>query len=1791
MAIFKVKQADGTWAYVNSVGEVDTSSFDSKIALKGDNLEVDADTNLLYLTSNGERISEGIHVPSGGSGGGGGVNLEYTISLTNLLEFRVISVASGSPVILKFNYTSVDSEGLNDGAGVGKLTVDGITKHSFSVVQGENTLDITSFLNSGENTVRVRVENSEASSKTLSYTVSVISATITSTFDNSSPFTSDVTFPFITYGNVEKTVHYKLDGTELGTLVVTTSGRQSSVTIPASKLSHGAHYIEVYFTCTVEGTAITSNTLYYEFMYVVSGNNTPIIIAKECPREVNQYDTVLIKWMAYTPNSLTTNVVKKVNGDIVGEVSVDRTEQVWSYRADTITPPPLDGSISLSLVSGDVNKEIWFHVTARTIDVEQTTDDMVLYLSSYGRTNTEANPATWQYNSVSSVFSGFNFASDGWQLDEEDVTVLRLSGDARLTIPINMFASDARNTGKTIEIEFATRDVMNYDAVIMSCMSGGRGLQFTAQKASLIFGQSEIGTQYKENEHVRLSFVIEKSNENRLMLCYINGILSGAMQYPTTEDFIQASPVGISVGSNDCGIDLYCIRVYDNNLTRYQILDNWIYDTQVGSEKLDRYTRNNIYNEYGEVVIKNLPADLPYLIIEGAELPQYKGDKKTVSGSYTDLMNPSKSFTFEGAQIDVQGTSSQFYARKNYKVKFNNGLTVNGVASNTYAMRDDSIPTDTFTFKADVASSEGANNVELARLYNDICPYKTPPQIADSRVRQGIDGFPIVVFWNNGSTTTFIGKYNFNNDKGTEEVFGFANGDESWEVRNNTSDRVLFKSVDFSGTGWLKDFESRYPEDYTDSTKLFAFASWVNSTDQEGATGRQLSPTVIYDGVTYEHDTQEYRLAKFKAELANHASVDAMLFNYIFTEMFLMVDNRAKNAFFTEFDADGGKWIILPYDYDTAIGINNEGSLAFGYELEDIDKTASGANVFNGQDSVLFVNLRQAFYDEITAMYQELRSTGLVSYDVVENRFEEHQAKWSESIFNEDAYFKYLEPLLSDGNASYLSMLQGSKAEQRKWWLYNRFRYLDSKYKAGDCLTDYITLRGYAKSDITITPYADIYANVNFANSYYLQTRALRGNSYVIKCPLDTVNDTEIYIYSASQISGVGDLSGLSVGYADFSMATRLQSLKLGDASAEYSNSNLNTLYLGNNTLLKTIDVRNCPALGTGVQKIIDLTGCSSISEIYFDGTSIAGVLLPDGGIVNVLHLPATTTTLILTNQNNISDLTIEGYNNLATLRIEGCSGINSYNIAKYATNLNRVRLTNVNWTVDDLSVLDRIGNCGGIDENGKSIDTPVFTGKCVVTAACSEGSASAYRTMFPNVEFTFSNIGYLVTFKNYDGTVLKTQNVASGGDANPPKSPTREGNEQYYYTFVGWDISYKNVTADIVCTAEYAQNICKYTVRFYNGDTLVQTSSVEYGSSAVYSGGELTKVHSDPNNYFYMFSGWSPDISNITGDLDTYAQFVEVAVPSFSKANLPSGNVGFILEANEHYLLVDTTSKVAYHTTDFSNYNALDLSFTSPLVAHYGFGYANGFYFLCFNNTTLYHSSDCITWTSVTANMQVGRVFAYHNGYYYSAYEKYIRRFSESNFSTIENFVTSDYSFSMKHPILYDSGSQRYVCCNPNNNYIQFSNVCSNPSEITSFTYVNSYDVSECVTRFNFGTSFGISRASTSDGLTEISAKSYHLDYDTSVISKTAIVNYTVYNALSKVADDKYSNVYADFEVYIPEETSNYCKAIFVYPSSYFIIDTIIPATSTSLCFYCTSKYFIALCSDYVYVALNYFI
>lgn len=57
----------------------------------------------------------------------------------------------------------------------------------------------------------------------------------------------------------------------------------------------------------------------------------------------------------------------------------------------------------------------------------------------------------------------------------------------------------------------------------------------------------------------------------------------------------------------------------------------------------------------------------------------------------------------------------------------------------------------------------------------------------------------------------------------------------------------------------------------------------------------------------------------------------------------------------------------------------------------------------------------------------------------------------------------------------------------------------------------------------------------------------------------------------------------------------------------------------------------------------------------------------------------------------------------------------------------------------------------------------------------------------------------YQVVFKNYDGTILKEELVQEGNSAVAPQVPDREG-----YEFTGWDKSFKNVTEDLVITAQY---------------------------------------------------------------------------------------------------------------------------------------------------------------------------------------------------------------------------------------------------------------------------------------------------------------------------------------------------------------------------------------------------
>ncbi len=1562
----RVQEAQAAVTQAQTIADsMDMDTLNSRIAGKGDNLEFDAEENKLYLTANGERISDGITVvTSGGGGGGGGSSNNAVMALQNASGWIYKTIAAGAKCPISFTWSSLENE-LPTGPGILKITNNGAQKHLASVEQGTiENLDIAPYLNAGSNSIKVYVTDTYGNSRSIAFNVTAGALSLASSFDNTVPYTGAFNYVYTPTGAATKTVHFKVDDTELPTATVTASGRQQTQAIPAQ--AHGSHTLEVWFEAEVDGNTVDSNRLFYDIICLEDGNTTPVIATDFNVTKAEQFDSIVIPYRVYDPASMNADIVLAAPDMEDKPLTVDRTVQKWTYRADTA------GAQALTITCGKTVKPINLTITESTVDVEAETDSLALYLSSYGRSNNEANPGVWKSGNVEAAFENFNFVSDGWVTDADGITALRTTGDARLTIPLKLFKNDFRSTGKTIELEFATRDILNYDAVILSCWSGERGLQLTAQRALLKSEQSAISTQYKEDERVRLAFVVQKRSEYRLLQVYINGILSGVIQYPDGDDFSQAEAVDISVGSNDCTIDLYTIRVYDNDLTRFQILDNWIADTQLATLKNERWKHNNVFDEYGQIVIDQLPKDLPYMIINATELPQAKAEDGQpdiyviASGEYVDPVDNKRSFTFTGAQVEVQGTSSAGYARKNYKIKFKGGFTKDGVTSPNYQLRSDSVPTATFTFKADVASSEGANNVELVKLYNDACPYKTPPQLEDSTVRQGIDGYPIVIFHDKGNGPEFIGKYNFNNDKGTPEVFGLNADDESWEIRNNTSNRVIWKNDDFSGTDWKNDFEARHPKKNTNTANLAALSAWIKSTDTTEA------------GLT--DDEKAARLAKFKAELGDWMDVDSTLFYYLFTELFLMVDSRAKNAFPTRYD--NGKWCWLPYDMDTALGINNEGSLTFGYQLEDIDQTSTGADVYNGQDSVLWVNVREAFKDELMAMYQTLRTDGAnqkLSYADTVARFENHQSKWPVAIFNEDAYYKYLEPLFVDNTASYLTMLQGSKAEQRKWWLYNRFRYMDSKYNAGDALKDFITVRGYAKNDLTVKPYADIYASIKYG-SYLVQKRALRSEgSKTLECPLDNVNDTETYIYSASQLAEVTGLDGYKVGYADFSMATKLQSLKLGDVSS--SNAHLINLYLGNNTLLKTLDVRNCPNLGIGadeegkVQSDVDLSGCTNIEHIYFDGTSVKAVSLPVGGIIKTLHLPGTITGLTVRNQSAITDFVLPDYSNITTLRLENVSAaIPMADILAAVPANSRVRLIGFDWAFDSaadiLTFYDRLDTMRGLDENGNNTDKAQMSGTVRVNSITGAQLAEM-QSRYPNIKVVYQSIVSYLYFYNEDGSsVLQIVECKDGADgAYTAATPTKASTAQYTYTFAGWSRTIggevdpdamKNITADRSLYAVFTVTVRTYTVRFYNGSTLLQTVSVPYGVDATYTGDNPVDAAGR------AFKAWSPEPNNITSDTDCYATFMssEDVGKAWALSNKKDGAFKSVAYGNGIWVAGGTSIGLWYSTNgnDWVQSNC-----TSASIVDIAFG--NGIFVAVGDGSEAWCSSDGKTWSSADSN------------------------------------------------------------------------------------------------------------------------------------------------------------------------------------------------------------------------------
>ncbi len=209
-----------------------------------------------------------------------------------------------------------------------------------------------------------------------------------------------------------------------------------------------------------------------------------------------------------------------------------------------------------------------------------------------------------------------------------------------------------------------------------------------------------------------------------------------------------------------------------------------------------------------------------------------------------------------------------------------------------------------------------------------------------------------------------------------------------------------------------------------------------------------------------------------------------------------------------------------------------------------------------------------------------------------------------------------------------------------------------------------------------------------------------------------------------------------------------------------------------------------------------------------------------------------------------------------------------------------KLRTYTITWKNDDGTVLET-------DENVAYGTTPTYDGATPTKAADAQYTYT-FKGWSPDVDKVTKDVTYIavytstvnkytVTWKNEDGTVLKTDSVEYG--ATPEyngATPTKAADAQYTYTFNGWSPDVDKVTKDVTYTAVYTEELRMYTVTWKNWDgTVLETDEkVEYGTLPTYDGETPTKAADA--RHTYTFDGWTPDVSAVTKDVTYTAVYTE---------------------------------------------------------------------------------------------------------------------------------------------------------------------------------------------------------------------------------------------------------------------------------------------------------------------------
>lgn len=345
------------------------------------------------------------------------------------------------------------------------------------------------------------------------------------------------------------------------------------------------------------------------------------------------------------------------------------------------------------------------------------------------------------------------------------------------------------------DLEFRkVEKILNTNYASGKYFDGARGICIGAQDALFTNGIDTVNVAYVEDKVINLTVVYNHGNgedggSNKLMSIYLNGMLTGVAR-STAEgawNIGADNNIDIIFDSQYCDFDLYKIRVYNQPLTLSAIVTNYMVDLKdpVGYDLSQLAVLNNTLNEsqfvYSNMInYNNQHPDgyiMPYIVFttnptSGNVLPYSKQvpipdvtiefvnpglDRAYTTGELNELadragqtveeyyMHHCPSWKGENIAMSVQGTSSEFYPRRNYKAKTkNNDDPYNSDSPKTvhmymnrgpfaqqyvedkasthldwFYMDNDTVGTTKFTLKIDYMESSGTYNMGFANLVNN----------------------------------------------------------------------------------------------------------------------------------------------------------------------------------------------------------------------------------------------------------------------------------------------------------------------------------------------------------------------------------------------------------------------------------------------------------------------------------------------------------------------------------------------------------------------------------------------------------------------------------------------------------------------------------------------------------------------------------------------------------------------------------------------------------------------------------------------------------------------------------------------------------------------------------------------------------------------------------------------------------------------------------------------------------------------------------------------------------------